>query len=60
MEAALLRDLARLIPSEDGATAIEYALIGTLVGVAIIVALQNFASMTNVLYTLIEGVTVYL
>lgn len=42
---------------EAGATSIEYALIATLVSVFILVALQNFASVTGVLYTLIAALT---
>jgi Flp pilus assembly pilin Flp len=51
--------LRTLICDEAGTTAIEYALIGTLVGVAIISALLNFSSMVEVLYSAIEGLTVF-
>ncbi|MES2641503.1 MAG: Flp family type IVb pilin [Myxococcota bacterium] len=48
------------IRDEAGATAIEYALIGTLVAVACVAAFRNFASATNVIYAVIEGITTYL
>lgn len=35
-----MRHLARLIKNEDGATAIEYGLIASLIAVAIVAALQ--------------------
>ena len=41
---------------EWGATAIEYALIATLVGVACIAAFQNFSAVTDVLHTLVATV----
>lgn len=44
-----------LVCDETGTTSIEYALIGTLVGVAIIVSLQNFAGVTSVLYSVIAA-----
>ena len=49
-------DLFRaLVCDETGTTSIEYALIGTLVGVAIIVSLQNFAGVTNALYSVVAA-----
>lgn len=53
----LLRGFLR---DEQGSTSIEYALIGTLIAVACIVAFQRFAGVTNVLYTIIAGITTYL
>ena len=47
----------RLVREDSGTTTIEYALIGTLVGCALIAALQNYASVTNVLYTVIAGIS---
>lgn len=44
-----------LVCDETGTTSIEYVLIGTLVGVAIIVSLQNFAGVTTVLYSVIAA-----
>jgi Flp pilus assembly pilin Flp len=52
--------LTGLLRDERGATSIEYALVGTLVAVACIVAFQRFAGVTNVLYTIISGITTYL
>jgi Flp pilus assembly pilin Flp len=50
----LLRDLCG---DEQGTTSIEYALIGTLIAVACMVAFQRFASVTNVLYTLVAAMS---
>jgi Flp pilus assembly pilin Flp len=49
--------LRELYADERGTTAIEYALIGTLVGVALIAAFQRFAAVTAVLYAVIEAMT---
>jgi Flp pilus assembly pilin Flp len=46
-----------LVREDAGTTTIEYALIGTLVGTALIAALQNFATVTNVLYTVVAGLS---
>jgi Flp pilus assembly pilin Flp len=55
-----MKDLLRgWIAGEAGTTAIEYALIGTLVGVAIIAALQNFSGMVEVLYAVVGGLSFY-
>lgn len=43
--------LVAFLKNNQGATAIEYALIGTLVSVGIIGGLQTFSSSTNNLYT---------
>ncbi|MDP2314982.1 MAG: Flp family type IVb pilin [Pseudomonadota bacterium] len=48
------------VDDEAGTTSIEYALIGTLVGVACIAAFQQFASATGVLFAVITGITTYL
>jgi Flp pilus assembly pilin Flp len=56
----MIRDFDALLHDETGATAIEYALIGTLVGVACVAAFRQFASATNVLYAVIAGITTYL
>ncbi len=45
-----------LVCDERGTTSIEYALIGTLVGAAIIVSLQNFAGVTNALYSVVAAI----
>lgn len=50
----------RPLLDETGTTSIEYALIGTLVSVFIVVALQNFSSVTGVLYAVIAGITTHL
>lgn len=55
-----LRNIADLRDDESGTTAIEYALIGTLVGVACIAAFSRFAEVTSVLYTVIAGLTAYM
>jgi pilus assembly protein Flp/PilA len=47
-----LRHLKR---SERGATAIEYALIATLVVIAIVPAIQALGGNTNGMYTVIEN-----
>lgn len=54
------RDVVAFLHDEAGATAIEYALIGMLVGVACIAAFRQFASAANVLFAVIEGITTYL
>jgi pilus assembly protein Flp/PilA len=41
--------------SEAGATAIEYALIATLVVIAMIPAIQALGGNTNGMYTIIEN-----
>lgn len=41
--------------NQSGATAIEYGLICGLVFLAIVVALNNFATRTNTLYNNISG-----
>ena len=56
----MFRFLDGFVPEEAGTTSIEYALIGTLVGVACIVAFSNFASVTGVLYEVIAGITTVL
>lgn len=56
----MVQTLRVFLRDERGTTAIEYALIGTLVGVACIAAFQRFAAVTNVLYTVIAGLTTYL
>lgn len=55
-----LRNIAALRDDEVGTTAIEYALIGTLVGVALIAAFSRFAEVTSVLYAVISGLTAYM
>ncbi len=52
----MFRYVTCLAQDERGATAIEYALIATLVGVACIAAFQNFSTVTDVLYTLVATV----
>ncbi|MDP2305943.1 MAG: Flp family type IVb pilin [Pseudomonadota bacterium] len=52
--------LQGLLGDERGTTSIEYALIGTLVGVACIGAFTQFASVTGILYEVITGLTAYL
>ncbi len=55
---ALAEVLTRLVADESGATAIEYALIGTLVSIFIIGSLQAFqASLVN-LFTYIKDTVV--
>lgn len=46
--------LRRLVDEESGATAIEYALIGTIIGIGIIVALNAWASAANGLFTFVS------
>jgi Flp pilus assembly pilin Flp len=45
-----------LILGEDGTTSIEYALIGTLVSVVIIVALTNIAEALQFYFTIAEAI----
>jgi Flp pilus assembly pilin Flp len=40
-----------------GATAIEYAMIASLIGVAIIVALLNLQTVVEVIYNLVQTLT---
>lgn len=47
--------LARLVRDESGATAIEYALIGVLISVAIIVGATALGSKLNDLYTAVAA-----
>jgi len=49
---------ARLVRDDRGATSIEYALIGTLISVGIIVALSSFASAENGLFMFIRNTVV--
>ncbi len=50
------RAWGKLLRDERGATSIEYALIGTLVSVALITALTNFSESMGVLYTIIDAI----
>jgi len=43
--------VARFVKDESGATAIEYGLIAAIVGIGIIVGLQNLANGLNGLFT---------
>ncbi|MFZ5479366.1 MAG: Flp family type IVb pilin [Myxococcota bacterium] len=45
----------QIIRDEGGATAIEYALIGTLVAVVIVVALANLGSNVQFLYDIVAA-----
>lgn len=54
------RHLYTFIDDEAGTTAIEYALIGTLVGVGCVAAFRQFSGATAVLYAVIAGITTYL
>ena len=47
--------LIRLAKDESGATAIEYALIGLLISVAIVVSATALGSKLNEAYTAIAG-----
>jgi Flp pilus assembly pilin Flp len=53
----MCRFAKRLLREDAGTTTIEYALIGTLVGTALIAALQNYSAVTSVLYTVIGGIS---
>ena len=46
--------IIRFLKDEAGATAIEYGLIASLIGVVIIVALNDFGDETENLYNFIE------
>lgn len=52
---AARRGRAGLLADEAGATAIEYALIGALISVFIIAALQALSSSTGGLYGALES-----
>ena len=46
---------ARFVEDESGATAIEYALLASLIAVAIIGAVSGLADKINVLFSNISG-----
>ncbi len=45
-----------LISDQDGTTSIEYALIGTLVSIVIIVALANIGSALQFYFTIADSI----
>ena len=47
--------LARFLKNEDGATAIEYALIASLIAVFIIVAVQLVGTQVSTVFTEVGG-----
>ena len=50
-----MRSMAEFMRNESGATAIEYGLICGLVFLAIVTALNLFATNTNLMYTKLSG-----
>jgi pilus assembly protein Flp/PilA len=51
----MLKRLARLRSDERGATAIEYALIGALVSVAIIIGATALGTAINAMYVSVDS-----
>jgi pilus assembly protein Flp/PilA len=51
----MLKSLKRFVANESGATAIEYALIASLVAVAIIAALTSMGSKLKATFNEIAG-----
>jgi pilus assembly protein Flp/PilA len=47
--------LARFINNEDGATAIEYALMASLIALFIIAAVQNVGTKVSTVFTEVGG-----
>jgi pilus assembly protein Flp/PilA len=47
----MMRLLARFLSDDRGATAIEYALIGGLIGIAIILGATALGSRLNIMYS---------
>jgi Flp pilus assembly pilin Flp len=52
---ALTKSLCRLFRDERGVTAIEYALIASILGVALLPVLSNTTSGVASLFTRVEG-----
>lgn len=50
--AAILR---KFFESDDGVTAMEYALLGGLIAVVIVVAVSSVGAGTNALFTFVAG-----
>ena len=50
-----MRLLARFLDDESGATAIEYALLGSLIMVVIVTTVQSLGVSVKALYTSIAG-----
>jgi Flp pilus assembly pilin Flp len=48
--------MRRSLLEEEGTTAIEYALIGTLVSIVIIVALSNIGSALQFYFTIADAI----
>ncbi|MFZ5479367.1 MAG: Flp family type IVb pilin [Myxococcota bacterium] len=46
----------RLLREEDGTTSIEYALIGTLVSIVILMALANIGSALQFYFTIADSI----
>lgn len=49
------RTVALLLTDEEGATAIEYALIGSLIALAIMAAAVFFSSQTSIMWNTIAS-----
>jgi pilus assembly protein Flp/PilA len=45
-----MRQLTKLLRSEAGASAIEYALVGALISIAAVAAFHNLGDKINVMY----------
>ncbi len=50
-----MKQILRLIRDESGATAIEYALIASLIAVAIITAVQTVGTKVSTVFTEVGG-----
>ena len=55
MTRILMNGLVRFLKDEDGATAIEYALIVGLIFLAIVTAITSYTQATNALYQRISN-----
>lgn len=45
-----MQTIVRFLKAESGATAVEYGLICTFVFLGIVVAINNFANKSNIMY----------